>query len=158
MSITVTIAGGDALVAKLASLPDALSAQLGAAFALIADQLYAQVEENLSGAVVNSISGKLRAAITEDSDNASATVGLDSDAAPYGAALEFGASIPAQLIEAKNAKALAFVVGGSQVFAKHVMHPAFVLPPHSFLGAALADLAPDAVAMLEDAVAEAIAS
>lgn len=158
MSIAITIAGGDALVAKLAALPDALTAQLGTAFALIADQLYAQVEENLSGAVVNSIGGALQAAITEASDESSATVGLDSDAAPYGAALEFGASIPAQLIEAKNAKALAFVVGGSQVFAKHVMHPAFVLPPHSFLRAALADLAPDALATLEDAVAAALAS
>lgn len=158
MSIAITIAGGDALVAKLAALPDALAAQLGTAFALIADQLYAQVEENLSGAVVNSISGTLQAAITEASDESSATVGLDSDAAPYGAALEFGASIPAQLIAAKNAKALAFVVGGSQVFAKHVMHPAFVLPPHSFLRSALADLAPDALAMLEDAVAAALAS
>lgn len=158
MSIAITIAGGDALVAKLAALPDALAAQLGTAFALIADQLYAQVEENLSGAVVNSISGTLQAAITEASDESSATVGLDSDTAPYGAALEFGASIPAQLIEAKNAKALAFVVGGSQVFAKHVMHPAFVLPPHSFLRAALAELAPDALAMLENAVAAALAS
>lgn len=158
MSIAITIAGGDALVAKLAALPDALAAQLGTAFALIADQLYAQVEENLSGAVVNPRSGTLQAAITEASDESSATVGLDSDAAPYGAALEFGASIPAELIEAKNAKALAFVVGGSQVFAKHVMHPAFVLPPHSFLRAALADLAPDALATLEDAVAAALAS
>ena len=74
------------------------------------------------------------------------------------AALEFGASIPAQLIEVKNAKALAFVVGGSQVFAKHVMHPAFVLPPHSFLRAALTDLAPDIIATLGDAVAAAVAS
>ena len=60
--------------------------------------------------------------------------------------------------EVKNAKALAFVVGGSQVFAKHVMHPAFVLPPHSFLRAALTDLAPDIIATLGDAVAAAVAS
>ena len=158
MSIAVTVAGGDALVAKLAGLPDALTAQLGAAFALIADALYAQAIANVSGAVVNAKTGTLQAAITQASDAASATVGVDSSIAPYGAALEFGASIPAQLIEVKNAKALAFVVGGSQVFAKHVMHPAFVLPPHSFLGSALEGLAPDLVAMLDDAVAAALAS
>ena len=158
MSIDVTIAGGDALIARFAGLPTALQRQLGTAFGGIADQLYAAVIANLSGAVVASRSGKLQAAIQPASDTNSASVGIDEDAAPYAAALEFGASIPAQLIAAKNAKALAFVVGGSQVFAKHVMHPAFVLPPHSFLRSALADLAPDALAMLGDAVAEAMAA
>ena len=158
MTITVNVAGGDALVARLAGVPAALEAQLGLAFAGIAQALYARVIDNLSGAVVKRASGRLQAAITQGADDSSATVGLDSDAAPYGAALEFGASIPAQLIAIKNAKALAFVVGGSQVFAKHVMHPAFVLPPHSFLRAALADLAPDILAMLDGAVAAAVAS
>lgn len=158
MSIGVSIAGGDALVAKLAGLPDALRQQLASAFALVADALYAQAIANVSGAVVNTRSGRLAAAITQSSDESSASVGVDNEIAPYGAALEFGASIPAQLIEAKNAKALAFVVGGSQVFAKHVMHPAFALPPHSFLRSALDDLAPDLLAMLNDAVSEALAS
>ena len=158
MSIAIAIAGGDALVARLAALPDALNAQLGAGLGTIAQALYARVLENVSGAVVNRRSGTLQAAITQDSDSSAATIGIDTGAAPYAAALEFGASIPAQLIAAKNAKALAFVVGGSQVFAKHVMHPAFVLPPHSFLRAALADLAPDIEATLDAAVAEAMAS
>jgi phage gpG-like protein len=158
MSIAIAIAGVDALVARLAGLPDALSAQLGNGFGTIAQALYARVIDNLSGAVVNARSGKLQAAVTQDSDNGAATIGIDASVTPYGAALEFGASIPAQLIAAKNAKALAFVVGGSQVFAKHVMHPAFVLPPHSFLRAALADLAPDILATLDDAVAAAVAS
>lgn len=163
MSIAVSISGGDALVEKLAGLPDALRQRLAAAFALVADALYAQALANVSGAVVQSRSGHLAAAIAQQSDESSASVGVDSDTAPYGAALEFGASIPAQLIQAKNARALsfvvgAFVVGGSQVFAKHVMHPAFVLPPHSFLRSALDDLAPDLVAMLNDTVTEALAS
>jgi hypothetical protein len=38
------------------------------------------------------------------------------------------------------------------------MHPAFVLPPHSFLRSALEGIAPDLVAMLDDAVAAALAS
>jgi hypothetical protein len=158
MSIAVTIVGGDALVARLVALPDVLSAQLGNGFGNIAAALYARVLDNLSGAVVNARSGTLQAAVTQASDSGAATIGIDASTAPYAAALEFGASIPAQLIAAKNAKALAFVVGGSQVFAKHVMHPAFVLPPHSFLRAALADLAPDIIATLQDSVAAAVAS
>lgn len=158
MSIAVTVNGGDALIARLAGLPDALQRQLGAAFGGIADSLYAAVIANLAGAVVASRSGKLQAAIQPASDANSARVGVDASIAPYAAALEFGASIPAQLIATKNAKALAFVVGGSQVFAKHVMHPAFVLPPHSFLRSAFADLAPDMTAALGDAVAAAVQS
>lgn len=158
MSINVTVNGGDALIARLAGLPDALQRQLGIAFGGIADNLYAAVIANVSGAVVASRSGKLKAAIVPASDATSASVGIDGDAAPYAAALEFGASIPAQLIAAKNAKALAFVVGGSQVFAKHVMHPAFALPPHSFLCAAFTDLAPDMSAALGDAVGAAVQS
>ena len=157
MSIAVGITGGDALLARLAGLPDALTAQLGTAFADVADALYAQVIANVSGAVVKPRSGTLAAAITATSDNGAAMVGVDSGIASYGTALEFGASIPAQVIAAKNAKALAFVVGGSQVFAKHVMHPAFVLPPHSYLRSALDTLAPDLVARLDDAVTAAIA-
>jgi phage gpG-like protein len=158
MTILVNVAGGDALIAWFQSRPGALDAQLGIAFAGIADALYQRVLENLAGDVVKDDSGKLRDALTQASDTRSATIGVDSGAVPYAAALEFGASIPEQLIAIKNGKALAFTVGGSQVFAKRVTHPAFVLPPHSFLRSALADLAPDALAMLEDAVAEAMQS
>ena len=156
MTILVNVAGGDALIAWFQTRPAALDARLGIAFTGIADALYQRVLGNLAGDALADRSSKLRDAITETSDARSAVVGVASGAAPYAGALEFGASIPAQLIDIKNGKALAFAVGGSQVFAKHVMHPAFVLPPHSFLRRALADLAPDALAMLDDAVVEAM--
>ena len=158
MTILVDIAGADALVAWLQSRPAALDAKLGSAFSGIADALYQRVLATLAGDAVKDGSGKLRDAITEASDDRSAAVGVDGGAAPYAGALEFGASVPAQLIQIKNGKALAFAVGGSQVFAKHVTHPAFQLPPHSFLRAALAGFAPDAVAMLDAAVMEAMAA
>jgi phage gpG-like protein len=157
-AILVNVAGGDALVDWFAGRPAALDAQLGPAFAGIAQALYARVLGNLAGDVVKAGSGKLRDAITQDSDARSATIGVGGDAPPYAAALEFGATIPEQLIAIKNGKALAFAVGGSQVFAKHVMHRAFALPPHSFLRAALAELAPDMVAALDEAVAAAMQS
>lgn len=158
MTILVNLAGADALIAWFQSRPAALDAQLGVAFSGIADALYQRVLGNLAGDVVKDSSGKLRDALAEASDTRSASVGVDRGVVPYAGALEFGASFPAQLIAVKNGKVLAFAVGGSQVFAKHVMHPAFVLPPHSFLRSALADLAPDALAMLGDAVAEAMAA
>ena len=156
MTILVSLAGAEALVAWFASRPAALDAALGLAFTGIADALYQRVLGNLAGDAVKDDGGKLRDALTQASDTRSATVGIDSGGAPYAGALEFGASIPALLIQIKNGKALAFAVGGSQVFAKQVTHPAFVLPPHSFLRRALADLAPDAVATLDDAVVEAM--
>jgi phage gpG-like protein len=158
MTILVNLAGADALITWFQSRPAALDASLGIAFTGVADALYQRVLGNLAGEIVKDDSGRLRDALTEASDTRSATVGVDSGAVPYAGALEFGASIPAHLIAVKNGKALAFIVGGSQVFAKHVMHPAFVLPPHSFLRSALADLAPDALATLDDAVAGAMAA
>jgi hypothetical protein len=156
MTILVNLAGGDALVAWFLNRPASLDTQLGLAFAGIASALYARVLDNLAGDAVNAGDGSLREAITPSSDARSARVYVSTADAPYAGALEFGASIPAQLIAAKNGQALAFTVGGRQVFAQQVMHPAFVLPPHSFLRSALADLAPDALATLDDAVAEAM--
>ena len=158
MTILVNVAGGDALVAWFQSRPAALDIRLGTGFSGIATALYARVLDKLAGDAVNAGDGRLREAITPSSDNRSARVYVSTADAPYAGALEYGASIPEQLISIKNGKALAFVVGGSQVFAKQVTHPAFVLPPHSFLRAALADLAPEVLATLDDAVAEAMQS
>jgi phage gpG-like protein len=142
--IGLTITGADELAAKLDGAPGILAARLGEVMARLGQALYARVEENLSGAVLHARSGKLAASIAQQTDNLSAAVGFDPDAVPYGAAQEFGAEIRAHLIEARNAKALAFVVGGRRVFAKRVMFPGAHLPERSFLRAALADLAPDA--------------
>jgi hypothetical protein len=156
--IGIDTTGADAVVARLAGLPDALAARFGVAFAGIGATLYARVQEKLDGEAVRSVTGRLKGAITQEVGEQAASVGLDVAAAPYGAAIEFGASIPAQLIAVKNAKALAFVVAGQQVFAKRVMRPAFVLPAHSFLRSALDEMAPDILAQLGDAVSETVQS
>ncbi len=155
-ALDLSVTGADELVARLAQLPATLRAGLVPVFSGIADTLYARVMEKLDGEVVKARSGKLRSAIAPVSDDLSANVSLDPGIAPYGSALEFGASIPAQLIAAKNAKALAFVVGGRQVFATHVMHPAIVLPPHSFLRSALDELGPDMTAQVAAGVDAAV--
>lgn len=147
--IDVSIAGGDELTARLADMPSAVASRLGNVIGLLSQTLYYQVEDNLSGAVLQSRSGRLAAAIEQSADGLTASVGFDADAVPYGAAQEFGADIRAHLIEVKNARALAFVVAGQRVFAKRVMLPATHLPERSFLRSALSDLAPD----IEDAIA-----
>lgn len=156
MSVALSITVDADIAARLATLPAALRARLAPVFADVAATLYARVIEKLDGEVVQRRTGRLQSSIFSSSDDRSASVGVDTDLAPYGAALEFGATIPAQLIAAKNAKALAFLVGGRQVFAKHVNRPAFVLPPHSFLRTALTELAPDLLAEIEGAVAEVV--
>ena len=148
----------DALAARFAEIPAALKAALGPACADLAAELQSAIRAKLDGDVVTSRSGRLAASIAATSDETSVEAGIDPSVAPYGAALEFGASIPAQLIAAKNAKALAFVVGGQKMFAKQANRPAFVLPPRSFLRSTLAEFEPQAVARLREAAGEAIAS
>lgn len=158
MTPAFEIVAADETASRLAALPSALRAKLAPAFAAIGAALYARAAAKLDGEAVKPGRGRLKASLTQTADDSSASVGLDLDAAPYGAALEFGASIPAQLIAAKNRRALAFVVGGRQVFAKSVMRPAFDLPPHSFLRPALDETAPDLVAEIDAAVTEVISS
>lgn len=148
----------DTQAARFAGIPAALKAALGSAFADLAAELQSAIRAKLDGAVVTSRSGRLAASILASSDESRVEAGIDPGMAPYGAALEFGASIPAQLIAAKNAKALAFVVGGQKLFAKQVNRPAVTLPPHSFLRSTLAEFEPQAVARIGAAVSEAIAS
>jgi len=152
----ITVQGADALSARFNDAPARLRAALGLAFADIAAALQDRIAAKLDGEVLQSRSGRLAASIAVSSDETSVGAGIDTGVAPYGPALEFGASIPAQLIAAKNAKALAFPVGGQKVFAGRVNRPAFVLPPHSFLRSVLAELGPQAVAQLRDAASQAI--
>jgi phage gpG-like protein len=153
----MTVTGDEALSARFAQAPAALEAALGPAFADIAAALQERIAAKLDGEVVQKRSGRLAASLAVSSDDSSAGAVIDLSQAPYGAALEFGASIPAQLIAAKNAKALSFVAGGQRVFAKHVSRPAFVLQPHSFLRSALAEIEPLAVSRIREALFQVLA-
>jgi hypothetical protein len=55
-----------------------------------------------------------------------------------------------------KAKALAFAVGGKQVFAARVNLPAVTMPERSYLRSSLAEMAEEIVEGLSDAVVEAI--
>jgi hypothetical protein len=55
-----------------------------------------------------------------------------------------------------KAKALAFAVGGKQVFAARVNLPAVTLPERSYLRSSLAEMTGEIVEGLSDAVVEAM--
>jgi hypothetical protein len=92
------------------------------------------------------------AACKAAADETSVSAGIDTAAAPYAAIQECGGTTRAHVIEAINAAALRFEIGGRTVFAKRVMHPGSVIPARSFLAAALAELAPVARGAMADAV------
>jgi hypothetical protein len=74
----------------------------------------------------------------------------------YAAIQEFGGTIPPHEIVPDKAKALAFAVGGKQVFAARVNLPAVTLPERSYLRASLAEMAGEIGEGLSGAVAEAM--
>lgn len=150
--IEVTLAGDAALSARLRSLPARLHERVLATMQRLGLDLKARIIENLSGAVLHRRSGRLAAAqevaVTDDGDAITLAAGFDSADVPYGAIQEYGGTTRAHLIEARNARALAFAVGGRLVFARRVHHPGSKIPERSFLRSALADRAPAMLAEL----------
>lgn len=116
-----------------------------------------QVHANLDGGKLRAQSGRLAAAqnmqVADDGVRQTVSVGFDPADAPYGAIQEFGGTTRAHLIEAKNAFALSFSFHGQLVFARRVQHPGSVIPAHSFLRDALADLGEEGRAELGAAIA-----
>lgn len=155
--IALKMTGEAAVAARLAGLPDRLNDRLATTMAQLGADLQGAVVDNLSGRLLARRSGRLADAQTVSIDasdeGVSATVGFDPETVPYGAIQEFGGTTRAHLIVAKEAKALAFSLGGRLLMAKRVNHPGSVIPAHSFLRSALAALAPAIAAALEDAVA-----
>lgn len=150
---------GDAAVAEhLRRVPSRLHDRVLATMQRLGVALKAQVDLNLSGAVLHRRSGRLaaaqRVAVADDGTQVTVSVGFDPAEVPYGAIQEYGGTTRAHLIEAKNAKALAFTIGGRLRFAKRVQHPGSKIPERSFLRSALAAIAPQAQAELAAIVDE----
>jgi phage gpG-like protein len=142
------------LVDRLQSLPERIAARLGATMESLGDQLRDLVQDKMQSSRLQTRSGRLAQAIDVEADDASVVAGIDSAAAPYAAIQEQGGTTRAHIIETLNARALRFELGGKPFFARRVQHPRSVIPAHSFLGAALADLQPIATSAIADAVAE----
>jgi phage gpG-like protein len=149
----------DDFSASLAGMPDQVRQALSSKANALAVALEAKIQQKLSGGVLNMRSGALASSIVATVDESSADVSVrmgTSGDVKYAAIQEFGGTIPPHEIVPDKAKALAFVVGGKQVFAARVNLPAVTLPERSYLRSSLAEMAGEIRDELSGAVAEAM--
>lgn len=144
--------GADALDARLTTLPGELRILLEAKARVLAERLATKVrDEKLSGGVLQTKSGVLRASIISDVSIAngalSATVGSIGDV-KYAAIQEYGGHTAAHQILPDKAAALAFLVGGAAHFARSVRHPGSSLPARAYLSSSLNEMRDEIIADL----------
>lgn len=120
----------DAVAAKVRTLTTNLQHHV------IADKLQGQVLHHRSGALARSIQTNV-----ETSGQVTTGEVYSSGDVKYAAIHEFGGTTAAHDILPSKAEALAFVIGGQQVFARVVHHPGSKMPERSFLRSSLADMA-----------------
>lgn len=131
-----------------------LAAAVRAKIEKLQAELAAKVEANLSGEILQSRTGALKASIRTalGGDDDHPTLSLASEGVPYAAILEYGGETAPHEIVPVKAKALAFAGAGGMIFARRVRHPGSVIAPRAYLGGALAALQEDMTADLKAAV------
>ena len=144
--------------ARLAAYPAALTAALSAKATELADALADMVKnDKLSGGVLNALSGALRnsiaASVSADPDGVVASVASEGDV-KYAAIQEYGGKTSAHEILPVKGQALAFVIGGAQLFARRVEHPGSLIPERSYLRSSLEDMKAEILAALAEAATE----
>ncbi len=156
------IAGLDAAVERFRALPGAIAEGLARALGRASIDLQAAAQGKLSGDVLRSRSGALRASIVAtvapSAGGLSAAVG---SALPYAGFQEYGfqgtESVSAHLRTIRQAFGRPLRAGSERIAVgghdRKVDYPA-----HSFLRSALADMANEIASGLEAAVSEAVAS
>jgi phage gpG-like protein len=145
--------------AALAAMPDRVRQALSSKANMLAAALQAKIQQKLSGTVLNARTGALARSIIATVDDTGADISVrigPSGDIKYAAIQEFGGTIPPHEIVPNKAKALAFAVGGKQVFAKRVNLPAVTMPGRSYLRSSLAEMTGEIVEGLSEAVAEAM--
>lgn len=141
--LELSLSGVAEILARVDGLPDQLREALGRKVEALAEALYHQVVDvNLDGGVVNSRSGALRQSIEVETAATEGGVGAKIFAngdTPYAAILENGGKTAAHDILPDKARALAFVIGGKQAFARCVHHPGSSFAARRYLAGALED-------------------
>jgi phage gpG-like protein len=150
--LNITLAGDDALQARLDAFPAALADGLAVKAQALSEALADKVRnEKLSGQALNARSGALRdsigAEVLRDGDAVVASVGSYGDV-KYAAIQEYGGKTGAHEILPDKAKALAFLAGGAMRFARKVEHPGSVIPERSYLRSSLAEMSDEILAAL----------
>ncbi|MGA8499659.1 MAG: hypothetical protein WB764_29540 [Xanthobacteraceae bacterium] len=145
--------------ASLAGMPDRVRQALSSKANMLAVALEVKIQQKLSGGVLNTRSGALASSIIASVDESSADVSVrigTSGGVKYAAIQEFGGTILPHEIVPDKARALAFVVGGKQVFAARVNLPAVTMPERSYLRSSLAEMAGEIAEGLSEAIADAL--
>lgn len=138
----------DAIRQYLAGLGARADAALRDSAANGADRLRDAAERNLSGSVLKARTGTLRASLAAQSSAEGGTVGAD---APYAAFQEYGFS-GVETVRAHLRRRAKGGLAPVRAYGRKVDYPA-----HSYLRAALAELAPDIRQTIADAIAGALA-
>ena len=137
---------------------DTLSRAVEAKAEILRDALLAKVEANLSGDVLQTRSGALKASIVADlvADATSIVASVASAGVPYAAIQERGGVTPPHDIVPVKARALAFAGTGGAMFARRVHHPGSKIPARAPLGSALVSLREEILGGLKGAVLDAL--
>ncbi len=139
--LSLSIAGDDALGARLDAFAGALGDALAAKAETLAQALADTVKsDKLSGQVLAARSGALRdsiaAEVAADGDAIVATVGSLGEL-KYAAIQDYGGRTAAHEILPVKGKVLAFLAGGAMRFAARVEHPGSTIPERSYLRSTL---------------------
>ncbi len=141
--------------AALAAMPERVQAALADRANALAAELQAKIQQKLSGDVLHAKSGALARSIVATIEATMAGVSVSVAAngdVKYAAIHEFGGVIPPHQIVPDKARALAFAVGGKEVFAARVNLPAIAMPERSYMRSSLAEMADDITEGLTEAV------
>ena len=143
--LSVGLSGADEAATRLYALPAAVAAVLATKATALAEDLRRHVvDDKLSGQVLQTRSGTLKdsiaAEVVVDGDQVLARVYSSGDV-KYAMIQEYGGRTGPHDILPVKAKALMFLVGGRQVFAKIVHHPGSDIPERSYLRSSLDDFA-----------------
>lgn len=154
--LTITLVGQKELVAKFSAMPRNIHDVLVTRITYLAEKLKNHVvNDKLQGQVLNHISGKLWRSIQQDVEDAGSTITgkvYSAGDVKYAAIHEYGGRTPPHVIEAKSGAALAFTMGGKQVFFKKVNHPGSVMPERSFMRSSLSDMANEITNSIKEVV------
>jgi phage gpG-like protein len=149
----------DSASAALAAMPERVRAALSEKANALAAELEAKIQQKLAGTVLNARTGALARSIVTTIEDSTANVSVNiatTGDVKYAAIHEFGGTIPPHEIVPDKAKALAFLVGGKQLFAARVNMPAVTMPERSYLRSSLAEMADQIAEELTAAVTDAM--
>lgn len=166
-AVKVTIRGVKELAGQFERLPESVRAALITEVTELTGDVYARARRRAGGEVLKVKSGRYLASIVQRIRIAAARVrGTVSAGVGYTAPgnkpkrvpgfLEFGGHARARMIGVRNAKALHFLRGGKEIFARIVRHPGPTITPHPVVYGALEEMQGEIMTRLERATAGAI--